>query len=124
MQRLVDRVAEYFVEVVVAIAILTALAWFFFGPQPRLNYALVNAVAVLIIACPCAVGLATPISITVAMGQGALNGVLFRSAEAVEKLRDVDHLVVHKTGTLTVCRPELGEFPLHDTAPAENEAPR
>ncbi len=107
VQRLADKVAEYFVEVVVGIAILTALAWFFFGPEPRLNYALVNAVAVLIIACPCAVGLATPISITVAMGQGALNGVLFRSAEAVEKLRDVDTLVVDKTGTLTVGKPEL-----------------
>ena len=110
VQRLADKVAEYFVEVVVAIAILTALAWFFFGPEPRLNYALVNAVAVLIIACPCAVGLATPISITVAMGQGALNGVLFRSAEAVEKLRDVDTLVVDKTGTLTVGKPQLVDF--------------
>jgi Cu+-exporting ATPase len=110
VQRLADKVAEYFVEVVVAIAILTALAWFFFGPEPRLNYALVNAVAVLIIACPCAVGLATPISITVAMGQGALNGILFRNAEAVEKLRDVDTLVVDKTGTLTLGRPELVDF--------------
>jgi len=110
VQRLADKVAEYFVEVVVAIAILTALAWYFFGPEPRLNYALVNAVAVLIIACPCAVGLATPISITVAMGQGALNGVLFRSAEAVEKLRDVDTLVVDKTGTLTVGKPQLVDF--------------
>src|SRR5712671_686368 len=110
VQRLADKVAEYFVEVVVGIAILTALAWFFFGPEPRLNYALVNAVAVLIIACPCAVGLATPISITVAMGQGALNGVLFRSAEAVERLRDVDTLVVDKTGTLTVGKPQLIDF--------------
>ena len=110
VQRLADKVAEYFVETVVGIAVLTALAWFFFGPQPQLNYALVNAVAVLIIACPCAVGLATPISITVAMGQGALNGILFRSAEAVEKLRDVDTLVVDKTGTLTVGRPELIDF--------------
>ena len=124
VQRLADKVAEYFVEVVVAIAILTALAWFFFGPEPRLNYALVNAVAVLIIACPCAVGLATPISITVAMGQGALNGVLFRSAEAVEKLRDVDTLVVDKTGTLTVGRPELVDFALHDTPLDESEALR
>src|SRR5438309_3451198 len=124
VQRLADKVAEYFVEVVVAIAILTALAWFFFGPEPRLNYALVNAVAVLIIACPCAVGLATPISITVAMGQGALNGVLFRSAEAVEKLRDVDTLVVDKTGTLTVGRPELVDFALHDAPLAESEALR
>jgi len=124
VQRLADKVAEYFVEVVVAIAILTALAWFFFGPEPRLNYALVNAVAVLIIACPCAVGLATPISITVAMGQGALNGVLFRSAEGVEKLRDVDTLVVDKTGTLTVGRPELVDFALHDAPLDESEALR
>jgi len=124
VQRLADKVAEYFVEVVVAIAILTALAWFFFGPEPRLNHALVNAVAVLIIACPCAVGLATPISITVAMGQGALNGVLFRSAEAVEKLRDVDTLVVDKTGTLTVGRPELVDFALHDAPLDESEALR
>jgi Cu+-exporting ATPase len=110
VQRLADLVATYFVEVVVAIAVITALAWWFFGPEPRLVYALVNAVSVLIIACPCAVGLATPISITVAMGQGAINGVLFRSAEAVEKLREVDTLVVDKTGTLTVGRPELVEF--------------
>jgi Cu+-exporting ATPase len=110
VQRLADLVATYFVQVVVAIAVLTALVWWFFGPEPRLVYALVNAVSVLIIACPCAVGLATPISITVAMGQGAINGVLFRSAEAVEKLRDVDTLVVDKTGTLTVGRPELIQF--------------
>jgi len=110
VQRLADRVAEYFVEIVVGIAVLTALVWLFAGPEPKLNYALVNAVAVLIIACPCAVGLATPISITVAMGQGALNGVLFRSAEAVERLRDVDTLVVDKTGTLTLGRPELVDF--------------
>src|SRR3954468_19043972 len=110
VQRLADLVATYFVGVVVAVAILTAFIWWFFGPEPRLVYALVNAVSVLIIACPCAVGLATPISITVAMGQGAINGVLFRSAEAVEKLRDVDTLVVDKTGTLTVGRPELVNF--------------
>ena len=107
VQRLADLVATYFVATVIAIAALTALAWGAWGPEPRLVYALVNAVAVLIIACPCAVGLATPISITVAMGQGALNGILFRNAEAVEKLRDVDTLVVDKTGTLTVGRPEL-----------------
>ena len=110
VQRLADLVAAYFVQIVVAIAVVTALVWWFVGPEPRMVYALVNAVAVLIIACPCAVGLATPISITVAMGQGALNGVLFRNAEAVEKLRDVDTLVVDKTGTLTVGRPELVEF--------------
>jgi Cu+-exporting ATPase len=107
VQRLADLVAAYFVQSVIAIAVITAIVWGFWGPQPALTYALVNAVAVLIIACPCAVGLATPISITVAMGQGALNGVLFRNAEAVEKLREVDTLVVDKTGTLTLGRPEL-----------------
>ena len=107
VQRLADLVAAYFVQTVIAIAVITALVWGFFGPEPALTYALVNAVAVLIIACPCAVGLATPISITVAMGQGALNGILFRNAEAVEKLRDVDTLVVDKTGTLTLGRPQL-----------------
>jgi Cu+-exporting ATPase len=107
VQRLADSVAAYFVQTVIGIAVITALAWWFLGPQPSSTYALVNAVAVLIIACPCAVGLATPISITVAMGQGALNGILFRNAEAVEKLREVDTLVVDKTGTLTVGRPKL-----------------
>jgi Cu+-exporting ATPase len=107
VQRLADLVAAYFVETVIAIAVLTALVWGFFGPDPRLTYAVVNAVAVLIIACPCAVGLATPISITVAMGQGAINGILFRNAEAVEKLRDIDTLVVDKTGTLTLGSPRL-----------------
>jgi len=114
VQRLADLVAAYFVQTVVAIAVLTALVWGFFGPPPALAYAVVNAVAVLIIACPCAVGLATPISITVAMGQGALNGILFRNAEAVEKLRDVDTLVVDKTGTLTRGRPELTDLSTQD----------
>jgi len=107
VQRLADLVAAYFVQIVIAIAVVTALAWGFFGPEPSLTYAVVNAVAVLIIACPCAVGLATPISITVAMGQGATHGILFRNAEAVEKLRDIDTLVVDKTGTLTLGRPQL-----------------
>jgi Cu+-exporting ATPase len=107
VQRLADLVAAYFVPTVIAIAVITAVVWGFFGPQPALVYALVNAVAVLIIACPCAVGLATPISITVAMGRGALNGILFRNAEAVEKLREVDTLVVDKTGTLTLGKPQL-----------------
>ena len=107
VQRLADLVAAYFVQAVIAIAVITAIVWSVFGPQPALTYALINAVAVLIIACPCAVGLATPISITVAMGQGALNGILFRNAEAVEKLRDVNTLVVDKTGTLTLGKPQL-----------------
>ena len=110
VQRLADQVAAWFVQAVIAIAVVSALAWWFLGPEPRLAYALLNAVSVLIIACPCALGLATPISITVAMGQGALNGVLFRNAEAVEKLREVDTLVVDKTGTLTAGRPELVDF--------------
>jgi Cu+-exporting ATPase len=107
VQRLADLVAAYFVETVIAIAILAAIVWATLGPSPAYVYALVNAVSVLIIACPCAVGLATPISITVAMGQGALSGILFRNAEAVEKLREVDTLVVDKTGTLTLGRPQL-----------------
>jgi Cu+-exporting ATPase len=90
-----------------------------YGPEPRLVYAVVNAVAVLIIACPCALGLATPISITVAMGQGALNGILFRNAEAVEKLREVDTLVVDKTGTLTLGKPQLVDFVVEGIAQEE-----
>ena len=120
VQRLADLVAAFFVETVIAIAVATAITWWFFGPEPRLTYAVVNAVAVLIIACPCAVGLATPISITVAMGQGAINGILFRNAEAVEKLRDVDTLVVDKTGTLTLGSPRLVDLVVEGIA--ENEA--
>ncbi len=121
VQRLADLVAAYFVQTVIAIAVATALVWWFFGPEPRLAYALVNAVAVLIIACPCAVGLATPISITVAMGQGALNGILFRNAEALEKMRDVDTLVVDKTGTLTLGKPQLVDLVVEGGF-AENDA--
>ena len=121
VQRLADLVAAYFVQTVIAIAVVTALVWWLFGPEPRLAYALVNAVAVLIIACPCAVGLATPISITVAMGQGAINGILFRNAEAVEKLRDVDMLVVDKTGTLTLGKPQLVDLVV-ESGFAENDS--
>jgi Cu+-exporting ATPase len=107
LQRLADHVAIWFVPTVIAIAGLTFVAWWFLGPEPRLAYALVNAVAVLIIACPCALGLATPISIMVASGRGAQLGVLFRDAEAIESLREIDTLVVDKTGTLTVGHPAL-----------------
>ena len=124
VQRLADVVAAYFVETVIAIALLTAAAWWLFGPEPRLAYALVSAVSVLIIACPCAVGLATPISITVAMGQGATHGVLFRNAEAVEKLQDVDTLVIDKTGTLTEGKPRLADFVALDAALGEQDALR
>jgi Cu+-exporting ATPase len=107
IQNLVDLVAAYFVQAVVGIAILTFIIWSVFGPQPAMAYALINAVAVLIIACPCALGLATPMSIMVASGKGASLGVLFKSAEAIQTLRDVDTLVVDKTGTLTEGRPRL-----------------
>lgn len=107
IQKLADRVSAYFVPAVVALACITFLAWTFFGPEPRMAYGLVNAVAVLIIACPCALGLATPMSIMVATGKGAQSGVLFRNAEAIEVLKDVDTLVVDKTGTLTEGRPKL-----------------
>ena len=110
IQRLADVIAAYFVQIVVGIAIVTALVWWFLGPEPRFAYAFVNAIAVLIIACPCAVGLATPISMTVAMGQGARAGILFRNAEAIERMRDIDTLVVDKTGTLTLGHPALTDF--------------
>jgi Cu+-exporting ATPase len=121
VQRLADLVAAWFVPAVVLVAIATAAAWGVFGPEPKLAYALVNAVAVLIIACPCALGLATPISITVAMGRGASAGILFRNAEAIERLREIDTLVVDKTGTLTLGKPKLTDFAVADGIP-ENEA--
>lgn len=105
LQRLADQVAAWFVPSVILVAVLTFAAWWFIGPEPRLAYALVNAVAVLIIACPCALGLATPISIMVASGRGAQLGVLFRDAQAIENLRSVNTLVLDKTGTITVGRP-------------------
>ncbi len=107
MQRMADVVAGYFVVTVVAIALLTFFAWGLFGPQPSWVYGLINAVAVLIIACPCALGLATPMSIMVATGKGATQGVLFRDAAAIENLRKVDTLIVDKTGTLTEGRPSF-----------------
>ena len=109
IQRLADRVSAWFVLAVLAIAAVTFALWATIGPEPRLAHALVNAVAVLIIACPCALGLATPMSIMVASGRGAAMGVLFRNAEAIEQLREVDTLVVDKTGTLTDGRPRLAE---------------
>jgi Cu+-exporting ATPase len=107
IQRLADVVSSYFVPIVIAIAVVTFVVWALVGPEPRLAYALVNAIAVLIIACPCALGLATPMSIMVAMGKSATLGVLFKNAEAIELLRKVDTLVVDKTGTLTEGKPEL-----------------
>jgi len=105
MQRLADTVAGYFVVVVISIALLTFLVWGLFGPQPSWAYGLINAVAVLIIACPCALGLATPMSVMVATGNAATRGILFRDAAAIEHLRKVDTLIVDKTGTLTEGKP-------------------
>jgi len=107
IQKLADRVSAYFVPAVIVIAIATFIVWATIGPEPQLTYALINAVAVLIIACPCALGLATPMSIMVAMGKGAQTGVLFKNAEAIELLREVNTLVVDKTGTLTEGKPKL-----------------
>jgi len=107
IQRLADKVAAWFVPTVVAVAVITFLAWFFIGPQPRLANAIVNAVAVLIIACPCALGLATPMAIMVGTGRGAHAGVLIKNAEALETMEKVDTLVVDKTGTLTEGKPRL-----------------
>ena len=120
IQRLADVIAAWFVQAVVAIALVTAAVWWIFGPEPRLAYAFLNAIAVLIIACPCAVGLATPISMTVAMGEGARAGILVRNAEAIERMRDIDTLVVDKTGTLTIGRPALTDFAVGGLP--ENEA--
>lgn len=107
IQKLADTVSGYFVPAVVLIAIIAAIVWGFFGSEPRIPHAIVNAVSVLIIACPCALGLATPMSIMVATGNGARMGVLFKNAEAIEEMRKVNMLVVDKTGTLTVGKPKL-----------------
>ncbi len=107
IQSLADKTAAYFVPAVVLIAIATFFVWFFFGGENGFAYGLVNAISVLIIACPCALGLATPMSIMVASGKGASVGVLFRNAEAIERLKDIDTLIVDKTGTLTEGRPAL-----------------
>ncbi len=107
IQKLADVVAGYFVPAVVAASIATFVIWAFWGPSPRMAHAIINAVAVLIIACPCALGLATPIAVMVASGRGATMGVLFRNAEAIEHMRQVDTLVVDKTGTLTEGKPKL-----------------
>ncbi|HCM83943.1 MAG TPA: heavy metal translocating P-type ATPase [Rhodospirillaceae bacterium] len=110
IQRLADEVSGYFVPVVIAIAVLTAAAWWLWGPEPKLAYAIVNAVAVLIIACPCALGLATPMSIIAGTGRGAREGVLIKNAEALEMMERIDTLIIDKTGTLTEGKPKLMEI--------------
>jgi len=115
IQKLADTVAAFFVPAVLLIAVITLIVWGLVGPEPRMAHALINAVAVLIIACPCALGLATPMSIMVATGKGAMMGVLFRNAEAIEVLRKVDTLVVDKTGTLTEGSPALVSVVVEDS---------
>jgi Cu+-exporting ATPase len=120
LQRVADKVAAWFVPAVVGIALLAFAAWAMVGPEPRLTHALIAAVSVLIIACPCALGLATPISIMVASGRGAQHGVLFKDAGAIESLRDIDTLVVDKTGTLTEGKPALTELVVLGNQPREH----
>ncbi|MCJ7711222.1 MAG: copper-translocating P-type ATPase, partial [Chloroflexi bacterium] len=121
IQRLADVVTGYFVPVVLLLAALTFVVWFAFGPEPAFNLALLNTVAVLIIACPCALGLATPTSIMVGTGKGAENGILFRNAEALERLGSVRAVVIDKTGTLTEGKPRVTDIVRADGAPAEEE---
>jgi len=121
LQRLADRVASYFVPAVIVIAIMAFFGWILFGPEPRFAHALVAAVSVLIIACPCALGLATPMSIMVAVGRGAHAGVLVRNAEALETLAKVDTLVVDKTGTLTEGKPQVGNIVVFEESKISRE---
>ena len=107
IQKLADRISGYFVPIVVGVSIITFILWAIFGPQPVYVYALINAIAVLIIACPCALGLATPMSVMVGVGKGAQNGVLIKNAEALEKMNAIDTLIVDKTGTLTEGKPSV-----------------
>ncbi len=107
IQKLVDKVSSYFVPTVILVSVVTAIVWALVGPDPKIAHAIINAVAVLIVACPCALGLATPMSIMVATGRGATMGVLFKNAESIEMLRKVNMLVIDKTGTLTVGKPKL-----------------
>jgi Cu+-exporting ATPase len=120
IQRLADKVSSYFVPAVIGVALVTFIAWFVWGPEPRLSHALINAVAVLIIACPCALGLATPMAIMVGTGRGAHAGVLIKNAEALETMEKVRVLVVDKTGTLTVGRPQVVQVAA-DTSSSEEE---
>ncbi|MEO7292770.1 MAG: heavy metal translocating P-type ATPase, partial [Ginsengibacter sp.] len=107
IQKLTDKISKYFVPIVVIVSVLTFFAWVVFGPEPKYVYAFVNAIAVLIIACPCALGLATPMSVMVGVGKGAQNGVLIKNAEALENMNKIDTLIVDKTGTLTEGKPSV-----------------
>ena len=107
IQKLADQISKYFVPIVILVSILTFITWYIFGPDPALVFAFVNAIAVLIIACPCALGLATPMSVMVGVGKGAQNGVLIKNAEALEKLNKIDVLITDKTGTITEGKPSV-----------------
>lgn len=124
IQNLADKVSGYFVPVVVIIALITCAVWAIWGPEPAYVYALVNAIAVLIIACPCALGLATPMSVMVGVGKGAQNGVLIKNAEALEKMDKVDTLIVDKTGTITEGKPTVEKVGSFDNGFSENEVLR
>ena len=121
IQNLADKVSGYFVPVVVFISIITFGVWAIWGPEPAYVFALVNAIAVLIIACPCALGLATPMSVMVGVGKGAQNGVLIKNAEALEKLNKVDILIVDKTGTITEGKPTVETVGAFHDALSEKE---
>ena len=124
IQKLADTVSGWFVPAVIAVAVVAFVAWSLFGPPPATGFALLNAVAVLIIACPCALGLATPMSIMVGTGRGARAGVLVKNAEALELMEKVDTLVVDKTGTLTEGRPRLaGVTAILNFAPVQLHVP-
>ena len=114
IQNVVDKVAKYFVPVVVVISVITFIIWWPFGPEPKLVYGFVNAIAVLIIACPCALGLATPMSVMVGVGKGAQNGVLIKNAEAIEKMDKIDVLITDKTGTITEGKPSVEKIVVQD----------
>ncbi|NND52254.1 MAG: copper-translocating P-type ATPase [Flavobacteriaceae bacterium] len=121
IQNLADKVSGYFVPIVVIIAVITFIIWSIWGPEPAYVYALVNAIAVLIIACPCALGLATPMSVMVGVGRGAQNGVLIKNAEALEKMNKVDTLIIDKTGTITEGRPTVENVGVFNDGLSENE---
>ncbi|MGA8035738.1 MAG: heavy metal translocating P-type ATPase [Candidatus Acidiferrales bacterium] len=124
VQQLADKVASYFVPAVLAVAAITFLLWALFGPEPRIPHGLINAVAVLIIACPCALGLATPMAIMVGTGRGALAGILLKNAESLERLEKVDTVVVDKTGTLTEGRPQVARIVAANQATSEHDVLR
>lgn len=115
IQKLADTISKYFVPLVIAVSTLTFIVWYFFGPSPQLVFAFVNAIAVLIIACPCALGLATPMSVMVGIGKGAKEGVLIKNAEALENLNKIDTLIIDKTGTITEGKPSVDNIVVFDS---------